>query len=107
MSNASHQPCNQMGAEPCSYNGASEVGSDVCSAPLMPNLASKKCWTLGLRNQTPTPWKEDADCGNGYHRERGSDLFSAGGERRKIEKEKKAFSSLKEREKQRDEDENF
>jgi hypothetical protein len=47
VSNASHQPCNQMGAEPCSYNGTPEAGSDVRSAPLMPNSASKKCQDTG------------------------------------------------------------
>ena len=97
MSNASHQPCNQMGAEPCSYNGTPEVGSDVRSAPLMPNSASKKCRTPGLRNQTLTPWKEDADYGNGYHRERGSDFVFYG----RREKKKEAYSSLKERETER------
>ena len=83
-----------MGAEPCSYNGTREVGSDVRSAPLIPNSASKKCRTPGLRNQTLAPWKEDADYGNGYHRERGSDFVFCGRRERKKKKKKKKKLTL-------------
>jgi hypothetical protein len=68
-----------MGAEPCSYNCALEAGSDVRSAPLMPNSASKKCWTPGLTVEMDTIERE------------GVILFSAGGKRKKKKKKKKSF----------------
>jgi hypothetical protein len=54
----------------------------------------------------PAPWKEDVDCGSGYHRERGSDFVFCGrrekeDRKKKKKKKKKAFSGLKERETER------
>jgi hypothetical protein len=60
----------------------------------------KSARTLGLRNQTPALWKEDADCGNGYHRERGSDFVFCG--RREKKKKKKKSLLWFERERNRE-----